>query len=173
MELPLIIAICSLAVAILALLRAFGVLREIYNYLRERKIPHKIEITFGSPEEKIEWREGYGLITIQVMLTNAMPHKSVRNIDGRFWTNEGIFVSSTKISPWKAVPNVPNLYFNFHIEMLHKKTSLLLSVLTLRVPRKRADYNLGYSLIADELDDWKHLGYQLKVENSKFKIHSK
>lgn len=173
MELSFIVAIGSLFVAILALLRAFGVFRKIYDSFRERKIQHKIKVSFSPPEGKIKWQDRYGLITIRVMLSNAMPHKAVRNIHGKFWTDEGVYVSSTNIHPMKVAANVPYLYFNFNIDIIHKKTSVMLSTLTLKVPKKKGDYILGADLIADGLEDWKHFGYPLKVENDKFKIHYK
>ena len=156
MDLSTIIAIFSLFVAIIALLHAFGVFRKIYDFLRERKIGHKLKVSFSPPEGKNKWQNGHGLITIRVMLSNNMPHKAFKNVQGKFWTDEAIFVSSTNINPMKVVTNVPYLYFNFNIDILHKKTATMLSALTLRVPRKKGDYIPGADLIAEELDDWNH-----------------
>lgn len=173
MELPLIVAIGSLFVAILALLHAFGVFRKIYDFFRERKIQHKIRVSFSPPEGNIKWQNGYGLIEIFVILSNNVPHKAFRNVQGKFWTNEGIYLNSTNILPSKLASSIPYLYFKFKIRVLHKKTAINLSTLTLQVPRKKGDYILGADLIADELEDWKHFGYPLKVENDKFKIDYK
>lgn len=173
MDLSITIAIVSLFVAIIALLHAFGVFRKAYSSFQERKVKQKIKVGFSPPEGKIKWEDGNGLINIRVVLINNLPHKAFRKVQGKFWTNEEIYVSSTNIPPMKVAASVPYLYFNFDFDILHKKTSAMLSTLTLRVPRKKGDYILGADVIAEELEDWEHFGYPLKIENDRFRIHHK
>ena len=169
----LIIAICGLIIAIVTLLHRFGVFGKIYDYYREHKVKYPIEVAFSPPEGKIRWQDGNGLISVFVVLSNGLPHKAFTNIRGKFWTNKGIYVSSTNVHPGKVHPTVPYVYFSFGLDILHKKTAVNLTTLTLKVPKKKGDYILGADLIARELDDWKAFGYPLKIENDMYKIEYK
>jgi hypothetical protein len=166
----ILVAICSLIVATITLLHRFGIFGKTYNYLQERKVRNPIKISFSPPEGKIKWQDGNGLVNIFVVLSNMIPHKMFTNVQGKFWTDEAIYRSSTNIRPVKIAPTVPYLYFNFRLDILHKKTSVTLSTLTLVVPKKKGEYILGADLIASELNDWKAFGYPLKVENDMYKI---
>jgi hypothetical protein len=173
MDLSIIIALGSLIVASTALLHSIGAFRRVHDFLREREIQHKVKVSFSPPEGKIKWQNGYGLMKIHVMLTNNTPHKTFRNISGKFWTDEGIYASSTNVNPTKVGANVPYLYFIFNITILQKKTSAMISTLTPRVPKEKGDYVLGADLVADGLEDWRFFGYQLKVKDGRFKIEYK
>jgi len=173
MDFAIVIAICSLIVAIITLLHRLGIHGKIYDYFRERKVHDTIKVSFSPPEGKIKWQDQNGLINVFVVLSNNAPHKTFTNIQGKFWTNEVIYGSSTNIRPVKVAPSVPYLYFNFGLGILHKKTSVTLTTLTLNVPKKKGEYILGADLIARELGDWKHFGYPLKIENDIYRIEYK
>jgi hypothetical protein len=169
----LIIAICGLIIAIVTLLHRFGVFGKIYDYYRGRKVKYPIRVSFSPPKGKIEWQDGNGFISVFVVLSNSLPHKAFTNIRGKFWTNKEIYFSSTNVQPVKSVPGVPALYFPFKRDVLHKKTATTMTTLTLKVPRKKGEYILGADLIASELDDWKHFGYPLHIENDMYKMEYK
>lgn len=126
-----------------------------------------------APEGKIKWQGEHGFISVFVVLSNGMPHKVFTNIRGKFWTNKAIYFSSTNVQPAKSAPTVPALYFPFSLDILHKKTAITVSTLTLKVPKKKAEYILGADLIASELDDWKLFGYPLYIEKDMYKMEYK
>lgn len=173
MDFVILIAICSLIITTIGLLHRLGIFGKIYDYFRERKVQYPIEVAFSPPEGKIEWQGGNGFISVFVVLVNGLSHKAFTAIQGKFWTNKAIYFSSTNVRPEKTHPTIPALYFPFGLDILHKKTAVTLSTLTLKVPKKKAEYFLGADLIARELDDWKHFGYPLKIEDDTYKIEYK
>ena len=150
------------------LVKADGTPVEITGVIKKPFEPKdEIMLSFGPREGEIVWQNGQGLLSIVATLSGNRTH-TFHNVHGKFWTNKEIYVSSSNLRPVDY--GIPALYFGFKIPVLHKKSAIMLSTLTLKVPRGKGKYVLNGELIAEELENWTFFGYALKVANDKFEI---